>query len=166
MSVTRRARRVVLSLTLGLFALVGAGCGNDQVEATKKLVEQQQDQLERQQQEIESIKAGQNYTPGVASTAPGGCDKGVETAASQRGGDKFAAGDFHKALGYYQDALSACSTDERAEVNIARTYEALGDNVSAIKFYRRAADAPGPTVSEAQEQAKAALLRLQADRMP
>jgi tetratricopeptide (TPR) repeat protein len=168
MSVSKRARRVLLPLTLSLFTLVAGGCGNDQVEATKKLVEQQQDQLERQQQEIEAIKATQNqgYTPGIATPAPGGCDKGVETAASQRAGDRFAAGDFHKALGYYQDALSACPHDERAEVNVARTYEALGDNVSAIKFYRKAADAGGPTVSEAQEQAKAALLRLQADRLP
>lgn len=140
----------------------------DQIEATNKLVQQQQEQLEHQQQELEALKANQNqsYTPGVATSAPGECDKGVESAASQRAGDRFAAGDFSKALEYYQDALSACPTDARAEVNVARTYEALGNKVSAIKHYRKAADVNSPTVSDAQEQARAALERLQASRLP
>jgi len=168
MSTAGCARRILLPLALGLFSFVGAGCVGDQIDATNKLVQQQQDQLERQQQEIEAIKASQNqsYTPGVAASSPGGCDKGVETAASQRGGDRFAAGDFHKALAYYQDALSACSTDDRAVVNVARTYEAMGDKASAIKFYRRAADSNSATVSDAQEEAKSALERLQVSRLP
>ena len=88
--------------------------------------------------------------------------------ATHRGGDKFAAGDFNKALGYYQDALLACPNDERAEVNVARSYEALGNKVAAINIYRKVADtdANSATVSDAQEEAKAALLRLQAARMP
>ena len=90
----------------------------------------------------------------------------METIATQRGGEKFAAGDFNKALGYYQDALAACPNDDRAEVNVARTYEALGNKVAAIKHYRKAADSNSATVSDAQEEAKAALLRLQAARMP
>ncbi len=169
LSVTIPARLILLALALGALALIGAGCASDQIEATKQLVQQQQDQLERQQQEIEALKAGQNqtsYRPGVATSAPGGCDKGIESVASQRGGDRFAAGDFSKALGYYQDALAACPTDDRAEVNVARAYEALGNDVQAINYYRKAADSPGPTVTDAQEEAKAALLRLQATRMP
>ena len=92
----------------------------------------------------------------------------METTATHRGGDKFAAGDFNKALGYYQDALLACPNDERAEVNVARTYEALGNKVAAINLYRKVADAAdnSATVSDAQDEAKAALLRLQAARMP
>jgi tetratricopeptide (TPR) repeat protein len=141
---------------------------SDQIDATNKLVQQQQEQLEHQQQELEALQANQNqgYSPGVATPAHGGCDKQVETVASQHGGEKFAAGDFNKALGYYQDALLACPNDDRAEVNIARTYEALGNNASAINYYRRAADTNSATVSDAQEEAKAALLRLQATRMP
>ena len=49
---------------------------------------------------------------------------------------------------------------------MARTYEALGNKVMAIKHYRKAADSNSPTVSDAQEQAKAALERLQASRLP
>ena len=62
----------------------------------------------------------------------------------------------------------ACPHDDNAEVNVARSYEALGNKVAAINMYRRVADTDKntATVSEAQEQAKAALLRLQADRMP
>ena len=166
--VANLATRILFALALGVFALVGAGCMGDQIDATKRLVQQQQEQIEQQQQELEALKVNQNpgYTPGVAASSPGGCDKGVETFASQRGGDRFSAGDFSKALGYYQDALSACPTDARAEVNVARTYEALGNKVAAINHYRKAADSPGPTVSDASEEARAALERMQASRLP
>ncbi len=174
MSMKARARLMLLPLALGCLALAVAGCGDEQEQATQKLVQQQQDQLERQQQEIEAIKANQNqnqqnqnYAPGVAmSSSPGGCDKGVESMASQRGGEKFSAGDFNAALGYYQDALAACPNDDRAEVNVARSYEALGNKASAIKYYRKAADTGGPTETDAEDEAKASLLRLQADRLP
>jgi hypothetical protein len=168
-SVTNLARRTLAALALGTLALIGAGCMGDQMDATNKLVQQQQEQLEHQQQELEALQANQNqaYTPGAA-TAPrgGGCDKEVEMTATHRGGDKFAAGDFNKALGYYQDALLACANDDKAEVNVARTYEALGNKVAAINLYRKVADANSATVSDAQEESKAALLRLQASRMP
>jgi tetratricopeptide (TPR) repeat protein len=167
-SVTDLARRTLAALALGTFALIAAGCMGDQMDATNKLVQQQQEQLEHQQQELEQLQANQNqnYTPGVASSARGGCDKEVEMTATHRGGDKFAAGEFNKALGYYQDALLACPNDERAQVNVARSYEALGNKVAAINLYRKVADSNSATVSDAQEEAKAALLRLQAARMP
>ena len=158
--------RLICILALGIFALVASGCGSDEIEKTNELVKQQQQEIEQQQQEIESLKNTQTpYTPGVAS-APGGCDRGVEATASQRGGDRFAAGDFNKALLYYNDAVTACPTDDRAEVNVARTYEALGNKVAAIKHYRKAAMSSGPTVSDASDQAKAALERLQASQLP
>ena len=166
-SVTDLAKRIIVAFVLGVFALVGSGC-SDQNDATNKLVQQQQEQLEHQQQELEQLQANQNqnYTPGVASSSRGGCDKDVETTATHRGGDKFAAGDFNKALGYYQDALLACPNDERAQVNVARSYEALGNKVAAINIYRKVADSNSATVSDAQDEAKAALLRLQAARLP
>ncbi len=165
---TNPASRILFALALGAVALAGAGCMGDQIDATKKLVQQQQEQLEHQQQEIEALTANQNrsYTPGGAASAAGGCDKGVEAVANQRGGDRFAAGDFGKALGYYQDAVSACPTDARAEINVARTYEALGNQSAAINHYRKAADTKGPTVSDASEEARAALERMQASRLP
>lgn len=131
-------------------------------------MQQQQEQIEKQQQEIEAIRANQNqnYTPGVASSSSGACDKQVEQTATERGGNKFAESDFAKALGYYQDALTACPNDDRAEVNVARTYEALGNNAQAVKYYRRAAESSGPTVSDASEEAKNALVRLQASQLP
>jgi tetratricopeptide (TPR) repeat protein len=169
--VTTWPGRILAALSLAAIALIAPGC-SDQNEATNKLVQQQQEQLEHQQQELEQLQANQNqgYAPGVAtSSRGGGCDKQVETVASQRGGEKFAAGDFNKALGYYQDALMACANDDKAEVNVARTYEALGNKVAAINLYRKVADtgdANSATVSDAQEEAKASLLRLQAARMP
>jgi tetratricopeptide (TPR) repeat protein len=169
-SATRCARQIPLALALGFLALILPGCGNDEIEATNKLVQQQQAQLEQQQQEIDALKANQQtYTPGVGTNSAGGCDKEVEQIANKRGGDKFVTGDYAKALGYYRDALLACPTDDRASVNVARTYEALGNKTQAIKYYRQAADrsdASAPTVSDASEEAKAALLRLQASRMP
>ncbi len=169
-SVTNLPRRILAALTLAAFALIVAGCTDSQNDATNKLVQQQQEQLEHQQQELEALQANQNtgYVPGVPASPRGGCDKQVETVASQRGGEKFASGDFNKALGYYQDALLACPGDDKAEVNVARSYEALGNKVAAINMYRRVADTDKNTaaVSDSQEQAKAALLRLQADRMP
>jgi tetratricopeptide (TPR) repeat protein len=166
--VTIPASRILFALALGSFALIGAGCMGDQIDATRQLVQQQQEQLEQQQKEIEALKANQNasYTPGASASSAGGCDKAVETVASQRGGDRFAAADFSKALGYYQDALAACPNDSRAEVNVARTDEALGNKVAAINHYRKAADTAGPTVTDASEEARTALERMQASRLP
>ena len=161
--------RILSTLTLAALALVAVGCGDsEQIAANQQLVQQQQVQLEQQQQEIEALKsagAGGGYTAGAASTA-GGCDRGVEATATQRGGERFAANDFSKALGYYQDALAACPNDQTAELNVAHAYEALGNKPAAIKHYRIVADANTQTVTDAQDQAKAALLRLQATQMP
>jgi tetratricopeptide (TPR) repeat protein len=158
----------VPALAVGVLALVASGCMGDQIKANEQLVQQQQAQLEQQQQEIEALQANQNqgYSPGVPSSAPGGCDRRVESIATQRGGERFAAADYQKALGYYQDALTACPKDDRAQVNVARAYEAMGDKVAAINHYRIAADSSGPTDTDASEEAKSALLRLQASRMP
>jgi len=158
--------KILLALAVATLAVAGFGCGSDQNAATNELVKQQQTQIEQMQQQIDALKSNQTpYTPGVASTS-GGCDRGVEQSATKRGGERFAAGDFNKAILYYNDALSACPTDDRAEVNVARTYEALGNNAAAIKHYRKAAESNGPTVSDASDQAKAALVRLQTSQLP
>lgn len=157
--------RISLALSLAIFTLVGSGCGGDQISATQEMVKQQQEQIEQQQQEIDSLKAQGSYTPGAASSN-GGCDRGVEDAATEKGGERFSSGDFHKALLYYNDALTACPTSDQAQVNLARTYEALGNKPAAVKHYRIAAESTSPTVTEASDQAKAALIRLQASMLP
>jgi tetratricopeptide (TPR) repeat protein len=157
--------RITFALALGLLALAGSGCGSDQIASTQAMVKQQQEQIEQQQQEIDALKTNQAYTPGVAS-APGGCDSGVENAATERGGEQFSSGNFNKALAYYNDALTACPSSDQAQVNVARTYEALGNKPAAIKHYRIAAESTSPTVSRASDQAKDALVRLQASMMP
>jgi tetratricopeptide (TPR) repeat protein len=158
--------RIPLALALGIFTFVASGCGGDQIASTQEMVKQQQEQIEQQQQEIDALKNTQaTYTPGVASSS-GGCDRGVENAATERGGEQFSSGNFHKALDYYNDALSACPTSDQAHVNVARTYEALGNKPAAIKHYRIAAESTSPTVSRASDEAKQALVRLQASLMP
>ena len=50
-------------MAVGVLALMASGCMGDQIDATNKLVQQQQEQLEHQQQELEALQA--NQTPGV-----------------------------------------------------------------------------------------------------
>jgi tetratricopeptide (TPR) repeat protein len=131
--------------------LAFAGCDSAALEAQQQQVQENQQQIEQQQQEIESLKANgtSSYSPGVAPPA-GGCDRATADAATKRGGDKFASGDYQHALGYYKDALTACPGDARAEINVARTYEALGDRQSAIEHYRAAASSGGAGSDEAR----------------
>ena len=83
--------------------------------------------------------------------------------ATRHGGERFAASEFTKALGYYQDAVTACPTSARAQLNVARAYEALGDRGQAMDYYKRAIQsAPSdhdaaPGVSEQAQQALARL---------
>lgn len=156
----------LLAAALATFLLTGCG-GDQQLESNKQLVLQQQTQIEQMQQQIEALKNNQatGYTPGVSSNNSG-CDRGVETTATQRGGERFAAGDFSRALGYYQDAVTACPSDDHAQLNVARTYEALGETQAAIKIYRRVAGENTTTVTTSQTQAQNALVRLQASQLP
>ncbi len=146
-----------LALALSLLA----GCLGARIEENNQLIQEQQAQIEQQQQEIASLKA-QPYTP---TPPPGGtCDKDVMATATRRGGEKFAAGDFARALGYYQDALTACPGNPRAELNLARTHEAMGTRDAAIENYRLAASSSDPDEHEAEEQARTALARLTGSR--
>ena len=100
------------------------------------------------------------------STAPapaGSCDAEVMRKATQRGGEAFAKGNFTQALGYYQDAATACPGNAEAELNLARTHEALGDRDSAINDYTSAANAGGSDPAIAK-QARDALERLRASK--
>jgi tetratricopeptide (TPR) repeat protein len=143
-------------LALALAAMLG-GCLSEQIEENNRLIRQQQAQLEDLQKQIDALKT-QQFTP----TPPPGatCDKGVMATATRRGGERFAAGDFARALGYYQDALTACPGDAHAEVNLARTYEAQGNKTAAVEHYRRAAASTDSSEPDAQRDARTALQRL------
>ncbi len=141
----------LILITSVALLLVLAGCDSATLKAQQQQVQENQQQIEQQQQQIEALKANgpTSYAPGVAPPA-GGCDRATADTATKRGGDKFASGDYQHALAYYRDALTACPGDPRAEINVARTYEALGDRQSAIEHYRAAASSGGAGSDEAR----------------
>jgi tetratricopeptide (TPR) repeat protein len=152
--------RVRVLIRCGLATALAAalcGCLQSEIDENNRQIQQQQSQLQDLQKQINDLKS-QQYTP---TPPPGaGCDKNVMATATKRGGDRFAAGDFAKALGYYNDALTACPGDARAEVNVARTYEAQKNRTAAIEHYRRAAASTDNSESDAEEDARSALQRL------
>jgi Tfp pilus assembly protein PilF len=82
-------------------------------------------------------------------------------AATHKGGERMAAGDTVKALGFYQDAVAACPTSAAAQLNLANTYETIGDRIEAVQHYRIAADASGGDADPAAaSKAREALSRL------
>src|SRR5581483_2317283 len=133
-------------LACGL-VLAAQACQSEAIKANQEMVERQQQQIEAMQREIASLKAQRTYpTP---PPPPGTCDKAVMAQATRQGGQKYAAGDFEKALGYYQDA--------RAELNLARAYDALKDRDQAILHYQRAASTADPSEQSVRDEARAAL---------
>jgi tetratricopeptide (TPR) repeat protein len=141
-------------LACGL-VLAAQACQSEAIKANQEMVERQQQQIEAMQREIASLKAQRTYpTP---PPPPGTCDKAVMAQATRQGGQKYAAGDFEKALGYYQDALAACPGDARAELNLARAYDALKDRDQAILHYQRAASTADPSEQSVRDEARAAL---------
>ena len=82
-------------------------------------------------------------------------------AATHKGGERMAAGDTVKALGFYQDAVTACPASATAQLNLAITYETIGDRAEAVQHYRSAAGATGADADAAAvAKAREALSRL------
>jgi tetratricopeptide (TPR) repeat protein len=135
------------------------GCGNEAIEANRKQAEANQALIEQTQKQLAEIQAQQNTPSTPLPGTPGSCDKNVEETATHRGGDAYAAADLDKALAYYRDALTACSTDAKANLNVARTLEGLGNRDEAISYYRAAADSKGSDPASVQN-ARDALSRL------
>jgi tetratricopeptide (TPR) repeat protein len=153
----RCTRSLAFTIWFALVALTLAACQSAALQANQAQVEQQQKQIEQMQEQIEEIKA-QN---GAHTSAPSGsCDQDVMAQATRQGGDKFAAGDFPGALGYYQDALAACPGNPRAELNLGRAYEALNDKGQAMAHYQSAASSTDPAESAAETEAHNAMGRL------
>jgi len=157
-AMTRRTSCLALITSFVWVALTMVACQSAALQANQAQVEQQQKQIEQMQQQIEEIKA-QN---GSRTSAPpsGSCDHAVMAQATRQGGDKFAAGDFSGALGYYQDALAACPGNARAELNLGRAYEALNDKGQAMSHYQGAASSSDPAESAAETEAHNAIDRL------
>jgi tetratricopeptide (TPR) repeat protein len=154
---------------MGLLALVvsfsAAGCLSAANKQNQQILQQQKSELDQLEQQIAQLKAAQQAPYPTTSPPPGSCDKGVMQAANRRGGEQFAASRFDKALGYYQDAVTACPGSAQAKLNVARTYEALGDRDQAMDYYRRAlkaADSDQASSTAVSEQAREALARLAA----
>jgi tetratricopeptide (TPR) repeat protein len=121
-----------------LAGLVISGCLQGAIDENNRQLAAQQTQLDQLKQQVAALQSqrayGANMTP-----APGACDTEVMREATRKGGARFAAGDFAQALGYYQDAVSACGTNPRAQLNLARTFEAVGDRAQATAHYQLAA---------------------------
>jgi hypothetical protein len=160
---------IIFPIILSMLALC-SGCANDADETTRRQVEANQTLIEQTQRELATIQAGQNSAPppapGASASAnanpSGGCDKKVEATATKRAGDAYAASDMTRALGYYQDALTACPSSAKAALNLAHINETMSNRDAAIRYYRQAAaskDADAHTLKDA----KSSLTRLGAN---
>jgi tetratricopeptide (TPR) repeat protein len=157
--------RLALGLMIVTITGAAAGCLSDAIKQNQQQLDQQKAELEQLKQQVADLKAAQQPSYPTSAPPPGSCDRAVMQEATRRGGERLAASEFTKALGYYQDAVTACPTSAQALLNVARAYEALGDRGRAADFYRRAVQA-APTDHDANpavaEQAQQALARLAA----
>lgn len=160
-TVVRVTRAATWILALSLMGGSVAGCLGGEIEANKSQLQAQQAELEQLKGEIAALRQAQ--APYTATAAPvGACDMDVMRKATQRGGEAFAQSDFKQALGYYQDAQTACPGNAEAELNLARAHEALGEREAAISNYTHAADAGSGSDPAIVKQARDALERLRA----
>jgi tetratricopeptide (TPR) repeat protein len=144
------------------------GCSGGAAAENQRQLQQQQGELDQLKKDVATLQAQQStpsYNTGAGTSAgsnppPGGCDTAVMRVATRKGGERFAATDFTHALGYYQDALTACPANAQAQLNVARTFEALGDRTQAIAHYKLASEAAGADDADAVRQAREAIARL------
>ena len=155
-------RRAAVAFAASVFATVLTGCMQKAIDANQQQLRDQQAQLDQLKQEVVALQtqhAASSYS--MAPPRPGACDQAVRSAATRKGGERMAAGDVSKAIGYYQDAVTACPTSAEAQLNLANAYESIGDRVEAVQHYRLAADASGSGADAgANQKARAALSRL------
>ncbi len=136
-----------------------AGCLQGAIDANKLQLADQQTQLDSLKQQVAALQTGRSYS--TTQPPAGGCDKDVMAVATHKGGERMAAGDTVKALGFYQDAVTACPISAAAQLNLANTYEAMGDRIEAVQHYRSAATATGGEADPAAvSKAREALNRL------
>ncbi len=153
----RKHRQLAALPAAALVAAITAGCMQGQIDQNRRQLAEQQAELEKLGNEVAALNAAQVQSTPVPV---GSCDTDVSRIATRRGGERFAASDFSHALSYYQDALAACPGSARAELNLARTYEAMGQRAEAIAHYQNAAKGGGKGGDEAAKSARDALSRL------
>jgi tetratricopeptide (TPR) repeat protein len=153
-----QVRRTILALAIGLSA-AGAGCAGAQLAEMQRQVDAQKTQIESQAREIEEMKAQQAAPAASTSAPPGSCDDAVMHKALAHGDEQYDTGQYSNALGYYQDAATACPGNAQTELSLARTYERLGDRRQAAQHYQLAHDAAG-TNSAIARQAQAGIARV------
>jgi tetratricopeptide (TPR) repeat protein len=143
-------------------AFMAAACESAAIEDNRRQVEKQQQMIEETQKELAAIQVQQQQTygpPPATRVSTAKCDKKVMETATRRGGDAFANGNLEKALAYYKDALTACPDNAKTDMNVGRTYEAMGNREAAIRYYRKAANSGGSDPDSVQE-GRVALSRL------
>lgn len=155
-------RRGAVLIATSVLAAILSGCLQGAIDANKQQLQDQQSQLDQLKQQVSALQnqhASASYS--TSAPAPGGCDSAVMAAATRKGGERMAAGDASHALGYYQDAVTACPTSAEAQLNLANTYETIGDRVEAMQHYRLAAGAGGAGADAgASQKARQALSRM------
>jgi tetratricopeptide (TPR) repeat protein len=153
--------RVIVVAVYLVASLLFTGCSNDALlQANQQQLALQQTELQQLKQQVAALQTPHPAYSNVPLPA-GSCDQNIMREATRKGGERFAASDFGGALGYYQDALTACPNSAQANLNLARASEAVGDRAQAISHYRIAANAGGADAdAEAVRQARAALTRL------
>ena len=150
-------RAAIMAAAMAL-ALAAAGCAGAELEEMRHQVDAQQAQIERQGQLIEQLRA-QQQPAATTLPPPGSCDDAVMRKAIAHGDDQYAAGKYEIALGYYQDASTACPGNAQAELSLARAYEKQGDRQQAAHYYKLARDAAGSDNAVA-DQARQGISRL------
>jgi tetratricopeptide (TPR) repeat protein len=151
---TGRIATIVSKVAVIITTVALAGCLQGAIDANQRQLAEQQTQLDQLKQQVAALQMSHSFS--TAQPPPGGCDKEVMAAATHKGGARMAAGDTVKALGFYQDAVTACPTSAAAQLNLANTYESIGDRIEAVQHYRKAAAATGTeadaaTVSKARQ---------------
>jgi tetratricopeptide (TPR) repeat protein len=136
-------RRAAVTFAAAMAAAMLAGCLQSAIDANKQQLADQQTQLDQLKQEVAALQ-NQHASYSTSAPQPGACDEAVMAAATHKGGERMAAGDASKALGYYQDAVTACPTSAEAQLNLANAYESIGDRAEAVQHYRLAIGATGP----------------------
>jgi tetratricopeptide (TPR) repeat protein len=145
-------------LLLGIIIIATSGCLFEELKANERALEAQQIEIDRQAHELATLRQQSSYEGAPAPT--GSCDRDIMRKATRRGGERFAAGDYKHALGYYDDALKACPRNAEAELNLARTYEAMEQRAPARLHYQKAVEAAGGDDLTAARQAQEALARI------
>src|SRR5450755_3814558 len=120
---TRRRMGITASSLVAMaMVLALAGCLQDKIDANNRQLQEQQAQLDDLKQQVANLQNPHaNYH--TAPLQPGTCDKDVMATATHKGGERMAEGDTAKALGFYQDAVTACPSSAEAQLNLANTYE-------------------------------------------